>query len=65
MSKYVHSLGYDPRYKMSHITMGVSDNLKRECRSAMLHDNMNFSSLMMYAQSMRSPNIVEFLEIYG
>ena len=38
--------------------------LKEKCRTAMLHNYMNLYSLMMYAQSMRSPNLVEFLEIY-
>ena len=34
---------------MSHFVTGVSEDLKDECQSAMLHDNMNISRLMLYA----------------
>ena len=33
---------------MSHILTGVSDDLVEECRSAMLHDNMNISHLIIH-----------------
>ena len=50
LSKYTPSLISDPRYQMSHFVMGVSEDLQEECQSAMLHDNMNISHLMVYAR---------------
>ncbi|MEM5245128.1 hypothetical protein VTU32_12470, partial [Thermoanaerobacter sp. CM-CNRG TB177] len=38
-SKYTPSLVSDPREKISHFVMGVSNDLQEECQSAMLHDN--------------------------
>ena len=35
---------------MSHFVMGVSDILQEECHSVMLHDNMNFSPIMVHCQ---------------
>ena len=50
MSKYAPFLVSHPRDKMSRFVTGVSDYLKEECRSAMLHGNMNISCLMVHAQ---------------
>ena len=50
LSKCAPSLVSDPRDQKSHFVTGVLDDLKEECRSAMLHDNMNISCLMVHAQ---------------
>ena len=42
LSKYAPSLVFDPRDEMSCFVTGVSDDLKEECHSAMLHENMKF-----------------------
>ena len=47
-SKYAPSLVSDPWVEMSRFVTGVSDDLKEECRSAMLHDNMNIYHLMVH-----------------
>ena len=36
---------------------GVSDDLKKECRSAMLHDYMNFSCLIIHAQQLEETRV--------
>ena len=41
LSKYAPSLVSDPRDEMSRFVTRVLDNLKEECHSDMLHDNMN------------------------
>ena len=35
---------------MSHFVTGVSEDLQEECHSALLHDNMNISHLMVHAR---------------
>ena len=50
LSKYAPSLVSHPRDQMSRFVMGLLENLQEECQSAMLHDNMNISSLMVYAR---------------
>ena len=50
LSKYAPSLVSDPRNEMIRFVTGVSDELKEECHSAMLHDNMNISRLIVQAQ---------------
>ena len=50
LSKYSPSFVSDPRDDMSCFVMGVSDDLQEECHSAMLHDNVNISHLMVHAQ---------------
>ena len=49
-SKYVPSLVSDPRYEMSRFVMGVLNNFQEECHSAMLHDTINISLLMVHAK---------------
>ncbi|XP_069150276.1 uncharacterized protein [Solanum lycopersicum] len=49
-SKYAHSFVSDPRDEMSRFMRGLSDDLKEECHSAMLHENMNISRLMVHAK---------------
>ena len=39
--------------KMSIFVTAFSDLVKEECRTAMLHDDMNFSRIIVYAQSVR------------
>ena len=46
LSKYVPFLVSDPRDEMNNFVTGVSDNLKHECHSTMIHDNINISSRM-------------------
>ena len=53
LSNYCSSLVYDPRDQMSCFVMGVSEDLQDECQSAMLHDNMNISRLMVYARRVK------------
>ena len=50
LSKYAPSLVSDPRDEMSRVVTGVSDDLQEERHSAMLHDNMDISRLMVHAQ---------------
>ena len=50
LSKYSPSLIFDPRDQMSHFVTEVSEDLQEECYSAMLHDNMNISHLMVHAR---------------
>ena len=47
-SKYVPSLVSDPRDQMSRFITGVSEDLQEVCHSAMLHDDMNISHLMVH-----------------
>ena len=35
---------------MSHFVTGMSEELEKECRAAMLHDNVDISRLMVHAQ---------------
>ena len=49
-SKYAPLLVSDPKDEMKRFVMGVSNNLKEECYSAMLYVNKNISRLMVHAQ---------------
>ena len=57
LSKYAPSLVFNPRDEMSCFVTGVSDDLKKECRSAMLHDYMNFSCLIIHAQQLEETRV--------
>ena len=48
LSKHAPSLVSDRRDQMSHIVMGVSEDIKEDCQSVMLHDTMNISRLIIY-----------------
>ena len=48
--KYASSLVSNARNEMSHIVTGVTEELDEECRSTMLHNNMDLSRLMIHAQ---------------
>ncbi|KAH0644862.1 hypothetical protein KY284_032746 [Solanum tuberosum] len=50
LSKYAPAMVADPRDEMNRFVMGVSRLVRKECRSAMFHDNMDISHLMVYAQ---------------
>ena len=50
LSKYDPSFVSDPRDHMSHFVIGLSEDLQEEWLSAMLHENMNISHLMVHAR---------------
>ena len=50
LSKYAPFMVSDPRDQMSHFVMGVFQDIQEECHSAMLHDNMNISRLMVHGE---------------
>ena len=49
-SKYAPSFVSYPRDEMNRTVVAVSGDLQEECHSAMLHDNMNISCIMVYAK---------------
>ena len=50
LSRYVPSDVSNPRDEMSYFVTGVTDLVIEECRTTMLHDDMNLAILMVYAQ---------------
>ena len=55
--KYSPSLVSNSRDEMSHLLIGVSDDLKEECCSAMVHDNINISCLMVHYQQVEEARV--------
>ena len=56
-SNYAPSLVSSLRDEMSCFLIGVSDDLVEECSSDMLHDNMNISCLIVYAQQVEKTSV--------
>lgn len=57
LSKYAPSLVSNPRHEMSWFVTRISYPVKQECRSDMIHDEINISRLMVNSQSMESLNL--------
>ena len=49
LSEYALSLMSNPRDEMTRFLTGVSDILKEECHTTILHDDMTLCRLMVYA----------------
>ena len=47
----------NPMDEMSHFLIGVSKDLVEECCSIILHDNMNISHVMVYAQQVEESRL--------
>ena len=50
LSKYSPLFFFDPRDEMISFVTMLSDDLQEKCHSAMLHDNMNISHLIVQAK---------------
>ena len=50
LSRYAPSLVSNPRDKTSHFVMGVADLVREECRTAMLHNDITLTRIMVYAK---------------
>ena len=50
-SRYAPSLVYNLRDEMSMFLIGAADLVREECCTAIIHDDMNLSTLIAYAQS--------------
>ena len=48
--RYATSLVSKSRDEMSRFLIGITGDLEEECQPAMLHDNMDFSRLMLHVQ---------------
>ena len=57
LSKYAPSLLSNPRDEMSRFVSGVADRVKEECCRNILHDDMNLSRLMVYAQAIEETKL--------
>ena len=57
LSNYAPSLLSNLINEMSRFVNGVSDLVKEECHTTILHDDMNISRLMVYAQSTRESKL--------
>ena len=51
LSRYDPSLMSNSRNEMSRFATGMADLVKEECRTIILHGDINFSRLVVFAQS--------------
>ena len=58
LSRYAPSLVSNPRDEMIRFVIGVADLVKEDFRTAMLHNDMNFSRLLGMFNPLKSPNLV-------
>ena len=57
LSKYAPSLLSNLRDEMIRFVTGVADVVKEECRTAIIHDDMTLSRLMVYAPSIEGSKL--------
>ncbi|XP_015072489.1 uncharacterized protein LOC107016572 [Solanum pennellii] len=57
LSRYAPSLVSNPRDEMIRFVIGVADLMKEDCRTAMLHNDMNLSRLLVYSQSIEESKL--------
>ena len=62
LSRHSPSFVSNPMDEMSRFVTGVPDIVKGECRTPMLHNNMNFYRIMVYALSIEDPILVGILK---